>query len=235
MEAILTSYRILFNIEFQLAGYPDDLRSLIKVVPDQETRERYKRYSILARSQKNATTILIEVEPQGVVENVPIFMLDQNEVFRFQVKFPNAGFFRRTHLAFYDLTDRVLFASNEANHKVGPNLLLSVPVITYDAGDDYKRGYIVESSGDFYKALKESSAGAPHGVSETDYWIEIVDGETLISQADLVDRATLTYPVDLDTVMIVEIRHKNSVTPDYRLLDGSLKCREVSYKIKLHS
>lgn len=235
MEAILTSYRILFNIEFQLAGYPDDLRSLIKVVPDQETRERYKRYSILARSQKNSTTILIEVEPQGAVENVPIFMLDQNEVFRFQVKFPNAGFFRRTHLAFYDFKDRVLFATNEADHKVGAELLLTVPVIAYDAGADHKRGYIVESSGDFYKAVKDSSAGAPHGVGETDYWIQIDEGETLISQADLMDRVTLSYPVDLDTVIVVEIHHSTMVMPDYRLLDGSLKCREITYKIKLHS
>jgi len=56
-----------------------------------------------------------------------------------------------------------------------------------------------------------------------------------MSQADLKNRSTLSEPIDRDTVILLEIKHKLSLPADYQLLDGASKCREVNYKVKLHN
>lgn len=232
MEVILTSYRILFNLQFELAGYVEDLRPFIKVIPDEQTRRLYARYGMLSRSQKSSFTMLIEVEPQGSDENKPLFMLEDDMLFRYQVKFPNS-FIDRTHLASYDLTDKVIHLTNEANHNAGSEHLLSLPIAAYDSGQEYRKGYIVGSSGNFFKALKENNSGDVHGVGEGDYWKSIFAGDTFVSQEDLKSRGAVGPDLDLDTVMVVEILHKAALPSGYELLDGSSICREVTYTIKL--
>lgn len=235
MEAILTAYQILFNIQLELVGYKDDLRSFVRILPDKNTREMHLKYSILQRYQKNSSAMLIEVEPQGSEENMPMFMPADGEVFRYEIRFSDNLFITRTNLHSYDFDNQVLVLSNEVNHKVGSELLLSSPVPSYNAASDYKIGYLVSSGGTFYKAIKESNGGDPHGVGETAYWKPITSGDTYVSQADLKNRSSLISPVDRDTKILVEISYKTSLPVDYQLLDASFKCREVNYKIKLQN
>ena len=232
MELIQIAYRILFNLEFVLEEYTLDVNPFIKVIPDQRTSELLKRYAMLSKRQMNARVFLIETAPAGAEEDEPKIMLEDDEVFRFQVKFSDTRFFNATHLRLYDLTDDVFIVSNEADHIVGTELLLSLPLATYNASNEYFPGYVVASGGDFYKALQASNNADPHPVVEAAYWKLLTEG-TCMSQADLQARSALTYPVDLDTVIVIEIKHTASLNANYQLLDVSAKCREVSYKIKL--
>lgn len=192
-------------------------------------------YGMLQRYQKSSATFLIEVEPQGVDENRPMFTLPDGETFRYQVKFSSGAFITLTNLASYNLDTDVLVLTNEANHKVGTEVLLSAPLAAYNSANEYKKGYLVQSGGIFYKAIKESNSGDVHGVGETAYWKSIASGDTFMSQADLKNRTTLSEPIDRDTVILLEIKHKLSLPADYQLLDGASKCREVNYKVKLHN
>jgi hypothetical protein len=235
MEAILTAYKILFNIQFELVGYKDDLRSFIKIIPDSQTKELHMKYAMLQRFQKSSSTFLIEVEPQGSEENKTMFMLPDDETFRYQVKFSSGAFITLTNLASYNFDADVLVLTNEANHKVGSEILLSAPIVAYNSAHEYKKGYLVHSGGTFYKALKESNSGDAHGVGETTYWKSIPAGDTFVSQADLQNRGALANPIDRDTVILLEIKHKLSLPVDYQLLDGASKCKEINYKVKLHN
>ncbi|HEX5171684.1 MAG TPA: hypothetical protein VFW11_21040 [Cyclobacteriaceae bacterium] len=234
MEAILTAYQILFNIQLELTGYKDDLRPFVKILPDKNTRELLVKYSMLQRFQKDSSAMLIEVEPQGVEENMPMFMPKDGEVFRYEVKF-SSSIFPRTNLYGYNFDNQVLVLSNEVNHKVGSEILLSSSAPLYNGASEYKIGYLVQSGGTFYKALKESNSGDQHGTGEASYWKPITSGDTYVNQSDLKNRSSLLNPIGLDTIIMIEINHKSSLPADYQLLDGSLKCREVSYKIKLQN
>jgi hypothetical protein len=234
MEVIRSSYRILFGFELELVGMNDDLNQYLKLLPDQKTKDLFITYNILPRKQKNSNVSLIEVLADGVDKGRPMIMLKDNEVFRFQVKLAENNFIRRTHLASYDFLNEVLYLSNTIDHVEGTEILLSLSVENYNAANTYKSGYIVRSGSAYYKALLKSNNGNQHGVSDSAYWKSISNG-TFVSHADLRTRASLTDSVDLDTIMVIEIRHNVTLNANYQLLDGSSKCREVSYKIKLQS
>lgn len=232
MELIQTAYRILFNLEFELEGYNLDTNSLVKIIPDDPTSDLLRRYRMLKRGQKSMNTYLIETIPSGIQEEVPKIMLEDDELFLFQVKFKDNRILGSTHLRSYDLVNSVFVLSNAANHIDGGDLLLSVPPQPYNSSNHYLAGYIAASGGNLFKALQESSNADPHPVTETAYWEPLSTGPCL-SQADLQDRSTLTYPVDLDTVIVVEVRHSPLLNASYQLLDVDSKCREVSYKSRL--
>lgn len=231
MELIKARYKILFSFEVTLAGYPDDSTQYIKITADPYTRKLFPTYRILSREQKNTAVILILVEPEGIPQDTPEIPLQEDEIFRFNIKIPDQDFLSRTHIAGYDLNTNILALSNEVNHVEGPELLLSRPVASYNSGDDYQRGYLVESGGGFFRAVQASNAGDPHPVTDTNYWSSISNG-TFVSQADLQLRNS---SVDLDCLMVVDIKHSATLPSDYQLLDGNSKCKEVNYKIKLLS
>ena len=232
MEVVQLAYRILFEIKVEIEGVSGDVNQYIKIVPDVDTRLLLGRYNILTKKQKNAHVFLIETEPSGPEEESPRIELDADEVFRFQIKFTDNGKFDGTHLRSYNWADEVLLVTNEANHISGTDLLLSLPLATYNSADDYLPGFLVTSGSDSFKALQASDSGNPHAVTETDFWIQITD-DTVISQVDLQQRSALTFPVDLDTIIVVEINHTSTLPAGYELLDGSGKCLEVTYKINL--
>ncbi|MEN8228469.1 MAG: hypothetical protein ABFS38_09970 [Bacteroidota bacterium] len=222
---------ILFNLEFHLQGYPDDINQYIKIIPDIETRDLIPEYRILRRKQKNADVSLILVEPEGPQEDRPEISLRENEIFRFVVKIADKSFLNRTHLATYDLEANIISLSNEVNHVAGSEILLSRSINSYQNTDDYEPGYLVESGGNHFRALQASNSGDPHPVSDTSFWASIPDG-TFVSQADLQPRSSA---VDLNGLMMIEIKHSSTLPSAYRLLDVSSKCKEINYKIKLLS
>jgi hypothetical protein len=101
----------------------------------------------------------------------------------------------------------------------------------YDSAEDYEPGYLVKSGSAYFRAIQASNAADPHPVTDTSHWSSIADG-TFVSQADLLPRDS---SVDLDAIIVIGIRHSSALPADYRLLDGSSKCKEVNYKIKLLS
>lgn len=232
MELIQLSYRILFEIRIEVESIHTDTNQFIKIVPDPSTQPLLAQYHILTKQQRNGHVFLIETEPSGPEEETPRIELEVDEVFRFQIKFNDRERFEATHLRSYDWTNDILLVTNEANHVSGSEVLLSLPLPAYNNADEYLPGFLVTSGGNSFKALQASNNADPHLVSETDYWKQVADA-TAISQANLQPRSSLTFPVDLDTIIVVEIRHSPLLSADYRLLDASDKCREVSYKIKL--
>jgi len=232
MEVIQIAYRILFNLQFEVEGFLSDLHQMINVVPDAETSLRLQKYSMLRKKQKSTHVFLIETEPGGVNENEPFVPLEANELFRFQVKFSDSAFFKGVHLSGYNFVDQVLVLSNSTNHIVNSELLITLPAVAYNATHTYLPGFIVSSAGNTFMALQGSSNANPHAVSETDFWKPITI-DPAVSQADLQLKSSLPYAVDLDTVMIIEVRNSNVINANYRLLDSNDKCREVSYKIRL--
>ncbi len=232
MELIQLAYRILFNLQFELEGFSGDLHQAMKVVPDERTSLLLHKYSMLEKRQKSTSIFLIETEPQGAEENEPFIALDANEFFRLQVKFTDTNFFKGIHLNGYNFTDHVMVLSNAANHIVSSELLLSLPAVSYNAAQTYSPGFIVSSGGNSFKAIQGSSNADPHPVTESDYW-KPVTTDPAVSQADLQLKSSLTYTVDLDTVIVIEVRHSNAINSNYQLLDVNDKCREVSYKIRL--
>ncbi|WP_114782545.1 hypothetical protein [Botryobacter ruber] len=228
MEAIKLSYRVLFSLEFTLEGYRDDINQYLKLVPDKASDEQISEYDLLYRKQKSASVFLAEVEPDGAAQGIPFVPPAEEAVFRFQVKFQDQNFFARTHLASYDFVNQVLVLSNEVNHIEGTQLLLSRPVESYDSSKEYKKGYLARLGSNFFKAIRESNVADAHPVTDTAYWKSIPDG-SFVSQADL---QTRTPSLDLDTVMVIDIRHSSTLPAAYQLLDASSKCKEVLFKIK---
>lgn len=233
IDNIKTAYKILFTLQFELEGCPDNINPYVNVVPDDDTEARYSTYRILSKKGTSATVLLIETEPEGVDRGVPEMMPENDERFRFQVKI-RKEFLNRTHLSSYDFSENVLYASNTVNNVVDGNILLTLPLHSYSASDTYAPGHIVQTASLFYRAVQASSGTDPHAVSETTHWKEI-DSQAFISQADLRARTSLSDPVDLDTILLVEIFHRETLAPDYKLFDGLSKCREVIYKIRLHT
>ncbi len=231
MELVISKYKILFNLELHLLGYPDDLNQYIKILPDADTSKLFQGYRILKRKQKNADVSLILVEHEGPQEGTPEISLQENEIFRFFVKINDKAFLNRTHITPYDLEANIISLSNEVNHIVSSEILLSRPINSYQSTDDYEPGYLVESGGNHFRALQASNSGDPHPVTDTNFWVGIPDG-SFISQADLQPRPST---VDLDGLMLIEIKHSSTLPSSYRLLDGSSKCKEINYKIKLLS
>ena len=232
IDVFKIAYKVLFSLQVEVAGYNDLASSNITIIPDPATLEIYAKYKILSKKQKGTTVILIKTVPEGVDRGKPEIELQNNQLFRFQVKIA-PSFLGETHLASYNFTESVLYTSNTGNNIVNTNLLLSLPLPLYNAANTYEKGYIVQSGSKYYKAIQASDAGNQHAVTETDFWKEMDNG--FISQADLRTRASLSQPTDLDTMIVVELLHNAAIPADYKLLDGSLKCREVIYKIRLHS
>lgn len=235
MEKLTTSYKILFNLELELTGNINDLNQYVSLVPDQHTHDLYPVYKILNRYQKNSNIILIQVNSDGPDKDKLRCMLANNEVLRYELKFADSGFLNSTNLSGFNLDDNVIYLTNEINHIDGSTLLLSAPVEAYDPLNEYEKGYVVQSGGSFFKALKPSSNADQHGTAETDYWKAVTDGGSYVSQSDLRDRSSLSTTIDLDTVMLIEINYSTVVASAYQLLDTTSKCREVTYKIKLLS
>jgi hypothetical protein len=231
IDIIKIAYKVLFSLQVEFEG-GDLAGSNITILPDPKTIDLYLKYRILGKKQKATTVVLIETLTDGVDKGKPEVPLQSNELFRFQIKL-SRSFLGETHLASYNFTENVLYASNTANNVLNTDLLLSLPPPLYSAANAYEKGYLVQSGSKCYKAIQPSDAGNQHGVTETDFWKEIDAG--FISQADLRTRASLTQPADLDTMIVVEVVHNAALSADYKLLDASLKCREVIYKIKLHT
>lgn len=224
-------HRILFNLEFELNGYRDDVAQYIQVLPDEETNRLFSRYRIMFRKCRNSYLALIEVGSEAADLEQPKIEIMLNEVFRFQVKIRDIGFFSRTHLYQYDFQQDILMLSNEADHIEGTDMLLTRPIVDYAGGDDYRPGYLVDAAGNHYSAIQPSNAADPHPVTDSAYWKGISHGG-FASQADLLPRPST---IDLDTLMVIDIKHSNTLPASYQLLDGTSRCREVSYKIKLLS
>ena len=231
MELVKTKYKILFSIEFHLEDFPDDLNQYIKIFPDKNTRLIIPEYRILNRKQKNSHVSLIHVEDEGPLTDSPKIPLQENEVFRFIIKVSERSFLNRTHLASYNLEANIISLSNQVNHAVGSEILLSRPIISYNAANDYEPGYLAESGGNHFRAILSSNSGDSHPVTDTNFWRSIPDG-TYVSQADLQPRPS---DFDLDTLMLIEILHSSTLPSAYSLLDGSSTCKEINYKIKLFS
>jgi hypothetical protein len=229
MASFKISHRILFNLEFELNGYRDDVAQYIKVLPDQKTNELFSKYRIMFRKYKNSYLALIEVEPEPPDFGKPRIEIKQNEVFKFQIKISDIVFFARTHLYAYDFRGSILMLSNEANHVDGTTLLLSKSIGAYSAGNAYKSGYLAQSGSSYYSAILPSNSADAHPVTDSLYWKNIPNGG-FVSQADLQLRPSTA---DLNTFMVVDIKHSNTLPPAYQLLDAAGECREVSYKIKL--
>jgi hypothetical protein len=229
MPLFKTYQRILFNLSFELAGFRDDITHYLQVLPDKRTNELFPHYRLSLRKQKNSFLTLIEVDAEGPDSRAPIVSLKENEVFRFQVKVTDIVFFSRTHLYGYDFRANVLVLSNDNGCVEGTDVLLSKPIREYSISDEYRMGYIVASGRNYYKAIRSSNAADPHPVMDTAYWKSISNG-SFVSQADLFPRPV---GVDLNTIMVIDIRHHNSLAASHRLLDMASGCREIAYKIKL--
>jgi hypothetical protein len=231
VDTIHIAYRILFSLQLEMEGYKDDLNPFVKITPDEATETLFASYGMLIRQQRGAYVALIDVVPEGPNACKPEILLKDPEVFRFELQL-DASLLSRCHLASYDFVDHVVYISNAANNVVGTDVLLTQPLATYNNVDTYKKGYLVKSGGAYYKAIKESSSGDVHVVSEPDYWKAIPDN-TYISQTDLRTRASFTTPLNSQTIVVAEVKHSAALTPSYRLLDGALRCREIKYTTKL--
>lgn len=230
-DTIHIAYRILFTLQLEMEGYKDDLTPFVKILPDGATEERFASYNMLIRRQRGAYVALIDVVPEGPDLGKLEILLKDPETFRFEVQL-DASLLSRCHLVSYDFLDHVLYISNEANNVVGTDVLLTQPLATYNNVDTYKKGYLVKSGGAYYKAIKESSSGDVHVVSEPDYW-KLIPDNTYISQTDLRTRASFTTPVNSQTIIVAEVKHSAALSANYRLLDGTLRCREIKYTTKL--
>ena len=232
-DTIKVAYKVLFSLQVEFEGYTDDVNPFVKIIPDASTEELLTQYKMLLRKGHGSTVLLIETEPEAPDIGKPEIVLANNERFWFQVKLDQA-FLNGTHLASYNFTDHVLYASNSANNVVTGDVLISVPLQVYNASGTYQPGYLVRSGGKYYRALQASNSGSPHGVGQAAYWKQI-DGPTYVSQADLRTRVSIGRPLDNDTIMVIEVVHSPTLAADYKLLDTSSKCREVIYKIRLHT
>lgn len=231
-DTIKIATRVFFTLQFEWEGYLGDLNPYINVVPDEHTAEFFTKCKMLERKSRSAYVWLIETQTDNNPEMPEIIPAD-NTTFRFQVKM-RSEVLSGMHIAKYDFTENVLYASNTANNKVGSDLLLTLPFAGYNISNTYVKGYMVQSGVKYYKAIQPSDNSDPHNVTEADYWKEI-GSPVYISQADLRARASLSEPVDLDTVLLVEITHGAAINADYQLLDGLSQCREITYKIKFHN
>lgn len=229
METIRQTYRILFGLEITLSDFPDDVNQFVRVTPDEDTQTLLGDFNVLLRKQKSTILSLIEVEHTVLDLGKPRVMLNDGQVFRFNVKVIDSLFLSRTHLEAYDFDANVLLLSNEVNHISGTNILLTRAIPNYSSSSEYKIGYLARSGSNYYKAIRASHSGDAHGVTETSYWKSIPDGSYL-SQADLQPRPATA---ERDCHMIIEIKHSAALPADYQLLDGSAKCKEVNYKVKL--
>jgi hypothetical protein len=229
MEAVRLTYKILFSLEIIPHGYPDDVNPFIRITPDKETKKLLQDHNVLMRKQKSTHVCLIEVENTVADFGKPLIVPAEGQMLRFNVKFTDSGFLARTHLSAYDFDSNVLLLSNEVNHVSGADILLTRPISNYGSGNDYRPGYLVKSGSNYYKAIQPSNSGDPYGVGETAYWKGIPDG-TYLSQADLMPRPSTA---ERDSHMLIEIKHSAALPADYKLLDVTSKCREVSYRIKL--
>lgn len=228
-DIIKVAYRVLFSLQLELAG-GELVGSDVMILPDPSNLDLFRKYRILNKTQKAGTIMLIETVFDGVDKGEPEVPLQANEMFRFQIKL-DRSFLPETHLESYDFTENVLYASNAANNVVSANVLLSLPLPSYNPADTYEKGYLVQAGTRYYRAIQKSDNGNQHAVTETAFWKEIDNG--FVSQADLRTRASLTQPADLDTMIVVEIVHDATLPADYKLLDASLKCLEVIYNIRL--
>lgn len=232
-DKLKIAYRILFTLQLELDGYSGDLNQLVSIVPDAATRDLFAWHQVLPRKQRGAYIALIEVVPEGIDQGRPEVGLKEQTLFRFQVRFDNA-LLSRCHLSSYDFLNSVLCVSNDVNHPVASQLMLTRQLPDYNSGDTYKKGYLVKSAGSYYKAIKESNAVTPRGVADIDYWKPLVN-DGYISQADLRNRALLSEAADTDALIVIEIKHEAAIPAAYQLLDGAAKCREIKYMIKLLS
>jgi len=233
MEQLILKYRILFNLQFDLSGFKNDLNQYLTVSPDEKTKELISWYRTLTKKQKSTSTYLIETEFEGLDDGKAKVSLENNEKFTYQVKIKSEDFLKNTNISHYDFVNKVLFVSNTTVNKPGGELLLSQPLESYSASNEYKRGYLATSGGLNYKALLPSNNLDSHVVTETDFWKPII--KIGVSQADLVDRTSLVVPPDLDTLMVIDIQNDLTIDVDYRLLDGSLKMTEVNYMIRFQN
>jgi hypothetical protein len=229
MDIIRQTYRILFSIEFNLVGFQDDVNPFIRITPDESTLKFFSDANVLTKKAKNTIIFLIAVENSIAQFGQPKVIPDDGQIFRFYVKFTDLLFFERTHLTDYDFDADVLLISNQVNHVVGTNILLTKTIDNYNSSNEYRMGYLARGGGNYYRAIQSSNSGDVHGVGETAYWRAIPDGMYL-SQADLQARLPGT---ETDCQMIIEIKYSASLSADYRLLDASFKCREVNYKVRL--
>lgn len=229
MASFKIFHRILFVLEFELAGYRDDVARYIQVIPDENTNKLFSQYNIMFRRYKNSYLALVEVESEPSELGKPRIEIKQNETFRFQVKISDVVFFGRTHLYAYDFRSNILMLSNEVNHVDASDSLLSKEILAYASADDYKAGYLVHSGGNYYSAIRPSNSADAHAVTDTTYWKSIANG-SFVSQADFQPRPST---VDLNTFMVIDIKHSSALPLSYQLLDAAGKCKEISYKIKL--
>ena len=233
METITLKYRILFNLQLVLEGFEGDLNQYFTLLPDEKTEALLSQHQTLGKKQKSAFTFVIKTEHEGTDEGKPWVPLRNTEKFRFQLKLKENSFLHNTQLSDYDFGNQVLFVTNTTVNMAGNELLISAKLENYAAAKSYQKGFLVKSGSTHYKALQPSSPADPHGTAETDYWKPV--NNIGISQADLVDRSSLTETVDLDTTMLVEIDSSSALNNNYRLLDAKSKVREVSYLIRFQS
>jgi len=233
MDTIIQKYKILFNLQMVLEGFEGDLNQYFSIRPSEESEDLLAHYQTLSKKQKSAATFLIKTEHAGTADGEPWVSMDGTDKFLLQVKMKENSFLQNTHLSAYDFDSQVLFITNATVNMTGNELLISKKLESYAAGNTYEKGFLVKSGNTSYKALQPSSPGDAHGVLETDYWKPIT--HIGISQADLVDRSTLTQSVDLSTILLIEIDSSSSLNNNYRLLNASSKVREVSYLIRLQS
>lgn len=230
MEAIVQKYRILFNLQLVVEDFDGDLNQYFTVLPDASTQVLLSSHQMLNKKQKSAVTFVIRTEHKGSDDGKPWAALTEGEKYRFQVKLKENSFLFNTHLSAYNFVNQVLFVTNTTVNMSGNELLISTKLENYAASKSYLKGYLVKSGSNNYKALQPSDATDSHSVTEADYWKPIT--HVGASQADLVDRSSLTEKVDLDTIMLIEIDSSSSLHTSYRLLDTKSKVREVSYLIR---
>lgn len=233
MDTITIKYKVLFNLQLVLEEFDDDLDQYFSIVPDEKTKILLSRYQTLSKKQKSAFTFVTKTEHEGTNDGKPWVSLGDNENFKFQIKLKEAGFIQNTHLADYDFVNQVILVTNATVNMAGNELLITAKLVNYSSANVYPKGYIVKSGTKKYKALQLSDSTDPHGVTDTDYWEPII--HMGISQADLVDRSSLAEPVDLDTIMLIEINSSSALNANYRLLDTKSKVREVSYLIRFQN
>lgn len=220
--------RILFNLQLDLYNYKENVTSYLQLVPDENTSELFSKYKVLLRQQKNSSVALIKVFPEGIDFEEPYITIKQNETFRFFVKASDPNFLAKTHLSSYDFTNNVLVLSNESTLTDGTDNLLSQPIPFYSNSGEYKIGFIVRSGSSYYKAIKPSNWVDVNPVTNTTYWKNLSSG-SYVSQADLKPRPS---EIDLNTIMIVDIKHSDALVSSHQLLNAS-KCKEITFKIKL--
>ncbi len=230
MDTITLKYKILFNLQMVLEGFEGDLNQYFTLQADEATGAMLSHYQTLSKRQKSAFTFLIKTKHEGTADGKPWVPLQGNEIFRFEVKLKDTGFIHNTHLDTYDFDNQVLFVTNATVNMTGNELLISAKPENYSTANTYQKGYLVKSGSNNYKALQPSSPGDVHGVTDTDYWRSIP--HVGVSQGDLKDRTTLTEPVNLNTILLIEIDSSSSLNTNYRLLDTNSKVREVNYLLR---